>query len=261
MPFTLSHAAAVIPFRRTPFVMSALVMGCFVPDFPYLISLSPHMSYGHTFPGMFVLDLPLALLALWLFHAFIKRPMLMFLPTGFKHRLGTSVNSFPFWPPRRLSLIILSILIGTATHLLWDAFTHSNSWFYENWTSLRNSIELPAIGEVPIYKLMEYVNSVFGLAVVAVWVCHWYRTTIPSDYSVAEDENATKGRTFVTVLPALAILGGALRAYQAHRIHLEIRPLVHFATDFLISAITFFLLGLLVYGVILRWQNRTAYRI
>jgi hypothetical protein len=240
--------------------MSALVMGCFVPDFPYLISLSPHMSYGHTFPGMFVLDLPLALLALWLFHAFLKRPMLMFLPAGFQRRLSTSVNSFPFWPPKRLSLIILSILIGTATHLLWDAFTHPNSWFYENWTLLRRNIELPAIGEMPIYKLLEYVNSVFGLIVVAVWICHWYRITNPSAYSVAEAEDATKRRTFVAVLPALAILGGVLRAYHANRIHLEIRPLVHFTTDFLISAITFFLLGLLVYGVILRRQVRTDFR-
>jgi hypothetical protein len=260
MPFTLSHAAAVIPFRRTPFVMSALVMGCFVPDFPYLISLSPHMSYGHTFAGMFVLDLPLALLALWLFHVFVKRPMLMFLPAGFKRRLGTSVNSFPFWPSKRLSLIIFSILIGTATHLLWDAFTHPNSWLYENWTLLQNSIELPAIGEVPIYKLMEYVNSVFGLAVVAGWICHWYRTAIPSANSVAEAEDARKRRTFVAVLPAFAILGGALRAYHAHSINLGIRPLMHFTTDFLISAITFFLLGLLLYGIILRWHNRTAFQ-
>src|SRR5208337_2177419 len=113
MPFTLSHAAAVIPFRRTPFVMSALVMGCFVPDFPYFLSLKPNMSYGHSFPGMFVLDLPLALAALWLFHAFLKQPMLMFLPAGFRQRLRTSVTGFRFLPVERFSLLVLSILIGT----------------------------------------------------------------------------------------------------------------------------------------------------
>jgi hypothetical protein len=260
MPFTLSHAAAVIPFRRTPFVMSALVMGCFVPDFPYLISLSPRMFYGHTFPGMFVLDLPLALLALWLFHAFVKQPMLMFLSAGFRRRLRTSVNSFPFWPSERLSLIILSILIGTATHLLWDAFTHRTSWFYENWAFLRTNVELSAIGEMPMYKLLEYVSSVFGLVVVAVWIWHWYRTTNPSAYPAAGAEDAAQRRTFVAVLPALAILGGVLHAYHANGIHLEIRPLVHFTAYILISAITFFLLGLLAYGVILRRQKPTYVR-
>lgn len=260
MPFTLSHAAAVIPFRRTPFVMSALVMGCFVPDFPYLISLSPHMSYGHTFPGILALDLPLALLALWLFHAFVKRPMLMFLSARLRRRLRTSVNSFPFWPSVRLSLIILSILVGTATHLLWDAFTHRTSWFYENWAFLRTNLELPAIGEMPMYKLLEYVSSVFGLVVLAVWIWHWYRTTSPSIYPAIEAEDAAHRRTFVAVLPVLAILGGALRAYHANGIHLEIRFLVHFTTDILISAITFFLLGLLAYGVILHWQKPTYVR-
>jgi hypothetical protein len=260
MPFTLSHAAAVIPFRRTPFVMSALVMGCFVPDFPYLISLSPRVFYGHTFPGMFVLDLPLALLALWLFHAFVKQPMLMLLSAGFRRRIRTSVNSFPFWPSERLSLIILSILIGTATHLLWDAFTHRTSWFYENWAFLRINVELSAIGEMPMYKLLEYVSSVFGLVVVAVWIWCWYRTTDPSAYPAAEAEDAAQRRTFVAVLPALAILGGVLRSYHANGIHLEIRPLVHFTADILISALTFFLLGLLAYGVILRRQKPTYVR-
>ena len=29
-----------------------------------------------------------------------------------------------FWPPARLALIAVSILIGTGTHILWDSFTH-----------------------------------------------------------------------------------------------------------------------------------------
>ena len=255
MPFTLSHAAAVLPFRRTAFLMSALVMGCFAPDFPYLISLSPHMSFGHSIPGMFVLDLPLALLALWLFHAFVKKPMLMLLPAGFRRRLRTSANSFPFWPAKRLWLIILSILIGTATHLLWDAFTHRTSWFYEYWAFLRMNVVLPAIGEMGMYKLLEFVSSAFGLVVVAVWIYLWYRATNPSAYPAAVAGNEPRRRTFVAVLPVLAILGGVLRAYPANGIHVEIRPLVHFTADLLISAIAFLLLGLLAYGVILRRQK------
>jgi hypothetical protein len=254
MPFTLSHAAAVIPFRRTPFIMSALVMGSFVPDFPYLLSLSPRMYYGHTFPGMFVLDLPLALLALWLFHAFIKQPMLMFLPEGFRRRLKSSVASFRFWPSERFSLIILSILIGTATHLLWDAFTHDSSWIYHHWAFLRMHVELPT-GDMGMSKLLEYASSVFGLAVVAVWIGYWYRTTKPSSNPVAAPEDPAQRRTLVVALSALAILGGSLRAYHTDGIHFEIRPVVHFTADTLISAITFFLLGLLVYGVILRRQK------
>jgi hypothetical protein len=62
--------------------------------------------------------------------------------------------------------------------------------------------------------------------------------------------NAAQNRTFVAGLPLLATFGCALRAYHNNGIQLQIRPMVHFTTDMLISAITFFLLGLLVFGVI-----------
>ncbi len=238
--------------------MSALLMGCFVPDFPYFLSLDPRMFYGHTFPGMFVLDLPVALAALWLFHAFLKQPMLMFLPAGFRRRLRTSVASFAFGPIHRFSLIVISILIGTATHLAWDAFTHRTSWIYEHWKFLQTSIDLPIVGEMEMYKLLEYGSSVFGLAVVAIWVIHWYRTTEPSPAPVVEPVDATQRHTLVAALPALALLGGALRAYHAGGLQLQIRPLVHLTADTLISAITYFLLGLLICGVMFR-RHRSVY--
>ncbi len=231
--------------------MSAIVMGCFAPDFPHLLSLSPDTLLGHTFVGMFVFDLPLAIAALWLFHAFIKQPMLLFLPAGIRLRLTSSVNNFPFWPWERLSLIALSILIGAATHIFWDAFTHPNSWICQHWAYLRGSVELPVTGEMQIYKLLEYASSILGLAVVAVWIWRWYGATKPSTAPVVEPVDAAQCRTFVAVLPVLAMLGGALRAYHKNGIQLQIRPIVHFTADVVVSAITFFLLELLVYGVIL----------
>lgn len=236
--------------------MSALVMGCFAPDFPYLLSLSPNKSYSHTFTGMFLLDLPLAFGALWLFHTLIKKPMLTFLPDGFRRRLRTSVTSFSFWPPKRLSLIIVSILVGAATHLVWDGFTHTTSWIYQNWTFLRRAVVLPVIGEMQMYKVLEYASSAFGLVVVAVWIWNWYRTTKPSAYPVGQLSGGARRRAFVATLPALSIVGGGLRAYPTHGIYRGIRPLVHFTADTLVSAITFFLLGLLVWGVIERVLHR-----
>jgi hypothetical protein len=237
--------------------MSALVMGCFAPDFPNLLFLSPDKSFGHTILGMFLLDLPLALAVLWLFHTFIKRPMLMFLPDGFRRRLRTSVTSFSFWPSNRLSLLVLSILVGTATHLVWDAFTHNTSWLYQNWAFLRRSVDLPGTGEVQMYKLLEYGSSAFGLVVVGVWIWHWYRTAKPSACAVAPPFDGAPRRAFVATLPALAILGGVLRAYHhAHGIHWRIRPLVHFTTYILVSAITLFLSGLIACGFIQKILHR-----
>jgi hypothetical protein len=255
MPFTLSHAAAVLPFRRTRLVMSALVMGCFVPDFPYLLSLIPSTFYGHTLPGVFFLDLPLALVSLWLFHSFLKQPMLMFLPLGFRRRLKTGLAAFSFWPLKRFLWIVASILIGIATHILWDSFTHSSYWLYRHWEFLRRPVALPIGGDTVMFKLLEYISSVFGLMVVAIWVWHWYRTTKPSASPVIAPVDSSQRWVLVVTLPALAILASLVRAYAAVGFDFHVRPLVHFTADTVISAITFFLLGLLFCGVVFRWQR------
>jgi hypothetical protein len=37
VPFTPSHAAAVLPFLRTPLTASALVIGSITPDLPFYL--------------------------------------------------------------------------------------------------------------------------------------------------------------------------------------------------------------------------------
>lgn len=237
--------------------MSALVFGCFVPDFPYLVSLSPRMYFGHTLPGMFLLDLPLALASLWLFHTFVKQPMLLFLPAPLRRRLRTSVTGFSFSPLTRFGWLVLSVLVGTATHLVWDAFTHPTTWVYHHWGFLRIQLQLPVLGTMVMYAILEYGSSILGLLVVAIWIWHWYRTTQPSRAPVKEPLGPAQKSILVAALPTLAILVSLFRANRAEGIHPHIRPLVHFTADTAISAITLFLLGLLICGVILRLQKNT----
>ena len=226
-----------------------------MPDFPYFFFQSQHSSFGHTFTGMFALDLPLGVAALCVFHALIKQPLMLFLPAGIRRRLTTSVNTFRFGPVKRFSLIVLSVLVGAATHLAWDAFTHRDNWMYEHWAFLRRTVELPGIGGMEMYKLLEYASSAVGLAVVAAWIWHWYRTTSPEVAPPAETRYAPGMRAFVAVLPVVAIAGGALRAYLRDGLEMQIRSILHFAADLLMAAISILLLGLLVCGVILRqWK-------
>jgi hypothetical protein len=37
MPFTVSHAAAVLPLRKLNLISSAFIVGSMAPDFPYII--------------------------------------------------------------------------------------------------------------------------------------------------------------------------------------------------------------------------------
>lgn len=228
-------------------------MGCFVPDFPYFLFLFAHGFGGHTLLGMFYFDLPVGLAALWLFHFYIKQPSLIFLPGGFRRRL--KAGAYSFLPPARLALIAISILVGTATHILWDAFTHRGYWPYEHWSFLRLPVALPILGQSVMYKLLQYISSVAGLVAVAVWIWHWYRTTQPVEHPVAPPYPAAQRFAMVVILPLVAIAGGILRAHEAVRMLHGIRPVANFTADAVITAITILVLELLACGMLLRWRR------
>jgi hypothetical protein len=253
MPFTISHAAAVWPLQRTRLVMSGLVAGSFAPDFAYFFFLSPHGRFAHSLPGMFLVDLPLSLVALWLFYTFVKQPFTMFLPKGFRARMKPDGNSFSFWPPARLAWIVVSILVGTATHILWDSFTHPFYWPYRHLSFLRLPVYLPVEGNVDMYKLLQDTSSVFGLFLVMVWIGMWYRRTRPHQLSAREPYSRAQIFVIRIVVPAAALIGGALKSQSDLGMpDIGFRPLLHSAVLTGIAGTTFFMVGLLICGVIFK---------
>jgi hypothetical protein len=90
LPFTLSHAAAVLPAVRTDgsgrgrLVPAVLVAGSFSPDMTYYAAsaVSGAMEFGdvtHSFPGVFTVDVVIAwaLVGLWLL---VREPLVALLP-------------------------------------------------------------------------------------------------------------------------------------------------------------------------------------
>jgi hypothetical protein len=259
MPFTLSHAAAAWPFRKTRLEMSALLTGCFAPDFAYFLFFRPRWFIGHTplgfightLLGVFIFDLPVSLVVLWLFHAFIKQPSVLLLPKAFRVRLKPSESGFSFWPPARLALIVVSILIGTATHILWDSFTHTYYWPYRHWSVLSKVVHVPAAGNMQMEKVLQYASSVFGLVFVAIWIWCWYRATKPMESPAAKPYRPAQVRVITIVVPAVALAGGILRAYEALGApKMTIRSLMYFAVEWGITATTLLWLGLLICGAV-----------
>jgi hypothetical protein len=257
MPFTLSHAAAALPFRRARLETSALVTGCFAPDFPYFLFFIHHGFFGHTLPGIFIFDLPVSLIALWLFHSYIKQPLSMLLPKGFRARLRSRENGFSFWPPPRLALIAISILIGSGTHILWDSFTHTFYWPYRHWSFLREMVHVPIAGDMGMYKVLQYVSTVFGIVVLAVWVWFWYRATRPVELPAEEPYTPAQIRVITIVTPAVALCGGILRAYMNFGVpNMSIRTIMYFILKLGVTATMLLALGLLVCGVV--FERRVA---
>ncbi len=131
MPFTLSHAAVVLPFSRPLArwgVMSATVIGSMVPDSRIFMPWEHLQRFEtHSAMSLFTFSLPLGLAMYWLFQYLIKPPMIEVLPDGAyarwnSHQAPAAITSATQW-----LLAACGIIVGAFTHLVWDAFTHEGA--------------------------------------------------------------------------------------------------------------------------------------
>lgn len=177
MPFTFSHAAAVVPLRKRGLVFSALVVGSMAPDFEYFLRLQRTATISHTLPGLFTFCLPAGLVALGLFHFLLKRPLLSLLPASHQQRLLPVTHDFPLLPARRLGLILASLALGTLTHLAWDSFTHHYGWIVQHMPLLRGVLLRTPYGTLLVYKALQHGSTLVGLGLLCYWYIRWYRQT------------------------------------------------------------------------------------
>ena len=210
MPFTVSHAAAVLPFRKLNLIWSAFIIGSMAPDFPYILGTTEYRSMGHEYPGLLYFTLPASVGALWLFHNVIKRPIVKLLPVAVQARLGGSCGAFAFGPARRFFAILGAIIFGIATHVVWDSFTHASTWPWHHIVWLQGWTWLPYFHVVPRFAALQYFSTLFGMFALAVWVGLWYRRTPPEH---GEQEVAPTSRwRLAAVIFVVAGLLGFLRA-------------------------------------------------
>ena len=174
MPFPLAHPAVVLPLRRwCPRALSfpALVVGSISPDLGYCFGALNVHEFSHRWLGIFGFCLPAGLLLLWLFYR-LRLPALAILPGRYQHVLSPLCRR----PAGPFPVIVLSVLIGAATHVIGDSFTHKEGWFVQRLQVLQVPV-LPVAGHtVRVFHLLWYACSFAGVA----WLClayeHWKQT-------------------------------------------------------------------------------------
>jgi hypothetical protein len=202
LPFTLSHAAAVLPALRPDgtgrarLVPAVLVAGSFAPDMTYFAAsvLDGAMEFGaftHSFRGVFTVDVLVAwaLVGLWLL---VREPLVALLPGRWQGRVAALLRCGAPRARVRPSLVArwyVSAALGALTHVVWDAFTHHDRWGVELFPVLNDTI-----AGSPLYWFLQYGSSAVGAVVIAGFVAFLLR------------RGRRTGRAAVPV-------GGAVRSY------------------------------------------------
>jgi Domain of unknown function (DUF4184) len=102
-------------------------------------------------------------------------------------------------------------VLGIATHLVWDAFTHPFSWPWQRWVWMQGSIKLPGMRPIPTYETLQYGSTIIGLAALGIWVLLWYRRTAPTPSIAAA--NARSGPWIALTMVAVGTVAGLIRAW------------------------------------------------
>ena len=170
MPYALAHPAAAVPLAKLlgrNAVPSALAIGSMIPDAWYLV---PMLERGdsHDALGALSFCLPAGLIAYAAFHMIFKQPMLALLPRNLAGRLAAWTT--PALPEVPFVSVLLSLIAGIATHLVWDGFTHQGHFAF---------LETKLFAGVRVHRVLQHASTVLGSAFLAWWLWRKLRATRP----------------------------------------------------------------------------------
>jgi hypothetical protein len=175
MPFTPAHSAIVLPFIRiNPKYLSAtgLIIGSITPDFEYFFKMSVSGVHGHTFPGLFYFDLPVATVLSLVFHLVVKRNLINNLPAFFQRRFY-NILRFDFLNYLKGNYVAfgVSVALGTLSHIFWDGFTHSNGYFVRE-LPFYDGAFIKFIDGVryPLWYALQHISTFAGLLILIIYV-------------------------------------------------------------------------------------------
>ena len=190
MPFTPSHAVVALPFIRTPLVPAAIAIGAMAPDLPLFVRGLP-LHYGRTHDlGWLPATVLLALVLLLVWRAVLRPAVRELTPAWLGSRLpgewdrgaiGAVRDTLAISAVRErgehqrwrvswggMLLLLVSLLLGVVSHIVWDLFTHEGRWGVSLLPVLDQQWG-PLLG----YKWLQHGSSLLGLAIIGVWAIVW----------------------------------------------------------------------------------------
>lgn len=245
MPFTLSHAVLAPPISKLTggrLPIGALAIGCMTPDL-YRVLVKTEIYLNHQFKGVIYPDLLVGLFFCCLWYC-LYRPLFFKL---FNIHNPLIINSVPKFF-QFLIWMVLAIIIGTATHIIWDGLTHLDFRTFAFRDFLAQPVNI--LNHIyPMHKVLQIGCSVIALPFLAWMGLHYffkYRTTEPLNHKV---------QVFSLVLFTLSFLSGCLYyIYEAKMVGVvpeqtDLYILIgFFMKAFTQASLVCFTLGCLIFG-------------
>lgn len=211
MPLTFpSHAAAILPLLRVQRLPApALVIGSAAPDLIYLVGTLG--AAAHRPDGLLMICLPAGLLAFVYVEGLVLPVAGPLMINAWPQRGRGTVARLvgPRTLPRTAAgwvAVAIAVVLGAATHQLWDGFTHA--WLWPANVLYPDATVAIFGGPVLVARVVQHASSAIGLVIVIVYL--W--RTAPAGSSRSEHPGARRRLMALLAAPvAGACVAAALR--------------------------------------------------
>ena len=183
MPFTLFHVAAVLPLlrnRKARLSATGLVIGSMAPDFEKFLRLGLHNRHSHTWASILYFSCPVSLGLAFLFHWVVRDPLIAHLPRFLRQRLTRFRDGdWGRYFRLRYGVVLLSIVIGAATHLIWDSFTHRHGQLVPYFPWLKARLPIGPFSPA-VFVVLAVLTSALGAGLLLRFVWRLPQTAVPA---------------------------------------------------------------------------------
>lgn len=257
MPVTIAHPAAVLPLKRwcpRIFNFAALVAGSMAPDLAYVFHYFQLSASAHSFTLNFLINLPAGLFLLIVY--FLSRNLIATqLPSPHREYWQDQTQNFGFsgfsktsLTPSVILILLVSLLLGSATHVVWDSFTHQHGVVVNAVPFLSLDLFSGYGLHLKVYKFLQYFSGIVGLIFIGLF----YRHELAEKGSPALDASINEHATLkFLALFSLAILAAGLITLVQSRTELD-TTIAHIVFLFVVNSTVSLPITLLVSGLFTR---------
>ncbi|GAB3536602.1 DUF4184 family protein [Pontibacter brevis] len=213
------------------------------PDFEKFLKLEGGNSYSHTWGSIFWFSLPLGIILSFVFHLVVRDTLIDNLPGFMRKRLARFKKlNWKVYFKEHFLVIMVSIILGALTHIIWDGFTHKDGPDQNQPTLLPDKASLSVL-PVPLFFFLNIMSSVIGFVIVLYAILK-----LPKEDAV-EETNRTKAYWPVVGIIILAVLSIRFATGVSFR---EILRLEGDFWDFIITLVAAFFFSLVAAPLVLR---------
>ena len=207
----------------------------------------------HSAIGLLWFCLPVGILAYLLYDRVLDRPLRALMPEGLQRRLARVGRAAR--PPVWSASVLVSLLVGAATHSGWDAFTHTGSAGVEWFPALETRLFTVSGYIVYVFSALQHLSSAAGTSALAVWTWRWYRRAPQADAPVGGLTAGTR-HALLAIIALVVVMAAVVAVVSRPPLDTTLLYLQPVVRRLVVTALSTLVASVTLYAVGWHWARR-----